>query len=148
MLGPLYAIQAVVPRMREAKGGLIINVSSLVSKLTIPTIGGYRATKLALNALTDNARIELARDNIRVLSVYPGTTATDFFRNTLNTDDPTGRPMGPIQPDTPERVGQRIVAAARTEPREMFMNRRGRAIATVVGLIPSLFERAIARRVM
>src|SRR5690242_9258669 len=72
VLGPLCAMQAVAPHLRKPGGGLIINVSSMVTKLTIPTIGGYRATKMALNAISDNARIELARDNIRVITVYPG----------------------------------------------------------------------------
>lgn len=146
VLGPVYGIQAVVPHMRRSAGGLIINVSSMVSRLTIPMIGGYRATKMALNAISDNARVELSRDNIRVISVYPGSTSTNFFRNTINTTDRSGRPPGPGTPDTPELVAQRIVAAARSEPRDVYMNRRGRMFATVTMLLPGLFERVISRR--
>src|SRR6185312_5848176 len=40
VLGPLRTIQAAVPHMRGAGGGLIINVSSMVTRLTIPKIGG------------------------------------------------------------------------------------------------------------
>ena len=147
VLGPLYAIQAAVPHMRRPGGGLIINVSSMVSKLTIPTIGGYRATKMALNALSDNARIELARDNIRVITVLPGQTATDFFRNTISATDRSGRPPGRGTPDTPELVARRIVAGARSEPREVFMSRRLRAAALVGTLLPRVFERAVRRMV-
>lgn len=40
VFGPVYAIQAVVPKMRQGGGGLIINISSMVSKMHIPGLGG------------------------------------------------------------------------------------------------------------
>ncbi len=83
VFGPLYAIQAVVPKMRQGGGGLILNVSSMVSKLHIPGLGTYAATKAALNLLSETARVELAGDNIRVITVFPRTTATDFGKNSL-----------------------------------------------------------------
>ncbi len=43
--GPLLAMQAVIPHMRQQGGGSIVNVSSNVSKMAIPTIGAYAATK-------------------------------------------------------------------------------------------------------
>jgi NAD(P)-dependent dehydrogenase (short-subunit alcohol dehydrogenase family) len=146
VLGPLYAMQAVAPHLRKPGGGLIINVSSMVTKLTIPTIGGYRATKMALDAISDNARIELARDNIRVITIYPGQTSSNFFRNTINAADRSGRPPGTRRPDTPEHVARRIVEGARQEPREVFMNPGMRAAAVVGTLLPRLFEWAIGRR--
>lgn len=145
VLGPLHAMQEVIPHMRASGGGLIINVSSMVTKLTIPTIGGYRATKMALDALSDNARIELARDNIRVVSVHPGATSSNFFRNTVNGTDPGGRPPGPGTPDTPEHVAQRILWAVGKEPREVYMDRRSRVLATITTVFPSLFERIVTR---
>ena len=52
VFGMLYALQAVVPKMRHGGGGLIINVSSMVSRLHIPGLGGYAASKAALNTLS------------------------------------------------------------------------------------------------
>jgi NADP-dependent 3-hydroxy acid dehydrogenase YdfG len=43
--GPLLAMQAVIPHMRQQGGGSIVNISSNVSKMAIPTIGAYAATK-------------------------------------------------------------------------------------------------------
>ena len=93
VFGPLYAMQAVIPRMREAGGGVIINISSMVSKMHIPGLAGYASTKAALNMFSDSARGELERDNIRVISVFPRVTATNFFRNRLGATG-TGRPAG------------------------------------------------------
>ena len=45
LFGPLYAMQAVVPKMKEQGGGIIINISSNVSKMALPGIGAYASTK-------------------------------------------------------------------------------------------------------
>ena len=50
------AIQAVTPVMRAVGGGLIINVSSMVSRMAITGLGAYAATKAALNMLSNTAR--------------------------------------------------------------------------------------------
>lgn len=141
VLGPLYAMQAAIPHLRKPGGGLIVNVSSMVSTLPIPTIGGYRATKTALDALSANARIELARDNIRVVTVLPGQTNTAFFTNSLGA-------RGGYQPqraDPPEHVAQRIVWGAQREPRTVYMNGGLRMAAFLAGLLPGALERVFAR---
>lgn len=143
VVGPLYAMQAAIPHLRKPGGGLIINVSSMVSKLPIPTIGGYRATKTALDALSANARIELARDHIRVITVLPGQTDTDFFKNSRGSTRRAG--YQPRRADPPELVAQRIVAGARHEPREVFMNGRLRFATLLTALAPGLMERIFAR---
>lgn len=130
LLGPLHAIQAVVPKMKEQGGGVIINISSNVSKMAIPGIGAYASTKYALNGLSLTARNELAADNIRVVLFYPGQTATDFGKNALRDESlghdwrPGGnRPMP--QPDSAEDVGRKILEAAISEPAEMGMPMQG-----------------------
>ena len=91
LFGVLYAMQAVIPIMRAQGDGLIINISSNVSKMAIPNIGAYASTKYALNGLTLTARAELAADNIRVSLMHPGLTATGFGGNAL-VSHPEGRP--------------------------------------------------------
>ncbi len=122
IFGPLYMIQAVVPRMRARGGGLIVDVSSMVTRMTIPGIGAYTATKQALNALSDAARVELEPDNIRVVSVFPGRTATAFGQNALG--DPTARPQGRpgAPPDSAEKVAGKTLEAIRDEPPEKYMD--------------------------
>lgn len=125
MLGPLHAMQAVVPKMKEQGGGVIINISSTVSKMAIPGIGTYASTKYALNGLTLTARNELAADNIRVVLFHPGQTATDFGKNAVfeenmrNWHPANDQPMPP--PDTAEDVARKILEAAINEPIEMQM---------------------------
>ncbi len=130
LLGPLHAIQAVVPKMKEQGGGVIINISSNVSKMAIPEIGAYASTKYALNGLTLTARNELAADNIRVVLFHPGRTDTDFGKNAIREESlgkgwrPGGdRPM--TKPDSAEDVGRKILEAAINEPAETGMPMQG-----------------------
>jgi len=128
VFGVVAAIQAVVPVMRQNQGGVIVNVSSRVSKMHIPGLGTYAATKSALNMLSDTARVELAGDNIRVITVFPRMTATDFGKNSLGDErmrqqqraagPQTGAPP-PV--DSADHVARRILLALETEPEEQYM---------------------------
>jgi short-subunit dehydrogenase len=126
MFGPVYAIQASVPKMRQNGGGIIINVSSMVSKMHIPGLGGYASTKAALNMLSDTARGELAPDNIRVITMYPRMTATDFGRNSLGNRQMRQQQRGNAAPnmviDSAEDVAEKILEAIQKEPAEQFMD--------------------------
>ena len=126
--GPVVAIQAVVPKMRAGGGGLIINVSSMVSKMRLPGLGAYAATKAALNMLSDTARVELAEEQIRVITVYPRMTATDFGKHSLGDQrmrqgQRAHAPGGAHVVDRAEDVARRILSAALTEPDEQYMDR-------------------------
>jgi short-subunit dehydrogenase len=79
LVAPLAAMQAVIPIMRRQGGGAIVNVSSGTSRIVIPGVGAYSATKSALNMVSQVARAELAVDGISVSVVYPNVTTTEFF---------------------------------------------------------------------
>lgn len=70
--------KAVVPYMKENKGGVILNTSSMVSIYGQPSGVGYPASKFAVNGLTKSLSRELAPFNIRVNAVAPGITNTDM----------------------------------------------------------------------
>ena len=111
--------------MRAHGGGIIINVSSMVSKMNLYGLAGYACTKSALNTISDTARDELAQDNIRVISIFPRMTATDFQQHSLGNRDLRRRqrsnPNVPVDP--PEHVAERILAAAINEPEEQYVDR-------------------------
>ncbi len=125
LFGPFYGMQAVVPHMREHGGGLIINISSTATLQLYPSVGAYTSTKHALNSLSAAERLELAPDNIRVITVYPDYTASDFTRNALVFGSrPVAGSTGQGEPptgDSPEKVAQKILEAASDEPAEKYM---------------------------
>ncbi len=123
LIGPVTAMQAVIPIMRRQRAGAIVNVSSGTSLMHLPGMSPYAAVKRALNALTLTARAELKRDGIAVSVVYPYMTLTDFEANTLKDGEfPTG-PEGPRDippPDPAEHVAQRILEGIESGTAEVF----------------------------
>jgi len=138
-VGPLNCIQAALPHM--GRGGRIINVSSVIGKRSIPKVGGYCATKFALNALSDALRVEIADRGITVTSVYPGTTRTAFRENSRRTgNEKRGwRPRGV----TPEKVAEKIADAAEKSPREVYVTLPDRLYIMGTALLPGLTDRAL-----
>jgi NAD(P)-dependent dehydrogenase (short-subunit alcohol dehydrogenase family) len=121
----LRLMQCVIPAMRQQGGGVILNISSGLSKRIVPGVGPYASTKYALNALSLTAREELAADNIRVGIVIPGRTInTKFGENTFaSMMRPQGGPGagGPaMRVDTPEEVAEKIVKAFQSEAAETY----------------------------
>ena len=76
--GALSGMQAVIPVMRQEGGGTIINISSVAGHIPLPFHGAYSASKFALNAIGNAARVELKKDGIHVLTVCPGYVRTAF----------------------------------------------------------------------
>lgn len=69
-------MKAVLPAMRRAKGGSIINISSILGLAAREDILPYVSTKFAIRGMTKTAALEFAKDNIRVNSVHPGSIRT------------------------------------------------------------------------
>jgi NAD(P)-dependent dehydrogenase (short-subunit alcohol dehydrogenase family) len=140
VLGPLNCIQAVLPHM--GRGGRVVNVSSVVGKRAIPKVGGYCATKSALNALSDALRVEIADRGIEVTTVYPGTTRTAFRDNSRRTkDEKRGwRPRGV----PPEKVAGKIADAAEGGPRDVYVTLPDRLwVVASTSLLPGLADRVL-----
>ncbi len=139
VIGAMNCIQATLPLM--GPGAAIINVSSVVGLRAIPMVGGYSASKFALNALSDAMRVELASRDISVTTVYPGTTQTSFRDNSRRTSDekrgwrPSGVP--------PEKVAGKIVRAAEKGARDVFVSFHDRVFIAAVSHFPGLTDRIL-----
>lgn len=77
--GAIRVMQSVLPLMRKAGTGLIINTSSLVGRITGPFFGTYAATKHALEAYSQGLRYELSPFGIDVVLVEPGPFGTGLL---------------------------------------------------------------------
>lgn len=73
---PLGLTATVLPTMRTAGSGLIVNVTSTIQAVPLPLLGYYAASKAALAQATRSLRLELADTPISVLEVVPGATDT------------------------------------------------------------------------
>jgi NAD(P)-dependent dehydrogenase (short-subunit alcohol dehydrogenase family) len=95
LMGTLHTMQAVLPSMRAAGAGSIVNIASLAGRRGMPPLGAYCATKFAVVGLTEALRVELYGSGIRLSLVMPGVIDTPMVREPspqpTATDDPSGR---------------------------------------------------------
>ncbi|MFD0439949.1 SDR family NAD(P)-dependent oxidoreductase [Streptomyces chartreusis] len=76
--GVLKVSQAVLPAMRRQGAGHIVQISSVGGVGAFPTLGGYHASKWALEGLSESLAAEVAPAGIKVTLVEPGAFATDW----------------------------------------------------------------------
>jgi len=142
--GAMRMTEAVLSGMRERKDGLIINVSSIVGRRSMPGISIYCASKFALNAFSESIRVELRPDNIRVVSFYPGVTSTNFGDNLLT--GPTAvEGKGRAKVTSAEDVARAIVKAARKEPRDAYATLFDRIFVWAARLTPGLLDKMLGK---
>ena len=87
--GQVHLTNLVLPIMRKQKEGQIINVSSVASVMSTPTMGFYAATKSAMDKITEVLAQEVAPYNIIVNSLVPGAVKSGFGKNIIEAKSAT-----------------------------------------------------------
>jgi short-subunit dehydrogenase len=129
VLGPIVAMQAVIPLMRAQGGGSIVNVNSGTAFMTVPQYSVYSASKRALLGFSLTARTELEKDRIVVSEVYPFITATNFGKNRAGGPAGGGPSANYAEGDKPEFVAGLILQAIEEGQAQYFANDRLRKMA-------------------
>ncbi|WP_309891249.1 SDR family oxidoreductase [Archangium sp.] len=138
--------QAALPLLRKrAPGSQVVNVSSVLGHRGLPLLGGYGASKAAVNLLTESLRAELAAEGISVLLVSPGLTETEFRDARLNAEGWKQEAI-PLDAMSAEAVASAMVRASRRKRRETVLTLPGRVMVLANRLVPGLFDR-VARRI-
>src|SRR6266513_371785 len=142
---PFELIYQVVPEMRIWGGGRIVNVSSIGGKVAVPHMASYSASKFALTGFSDAVRSELARDNIHVTTVAPGTMRTGSHVNAKfkgrHADEfawfaaSAGAPLISMSAD---RAARKILAACRRGQPSLTLTFAARAAILGNALCPNL----------
>ncbi len=141
----VHAVRAAAPLMARQGGGHIINVASVVSRRGLPYMAVYAATKWALAGLTESVRVELAAENIRFTTVYPGAIDTDMPRNLDRSRLPASYPNHGRSRVPPERVAQAIARAVRRQPLEVYVPAWLRYAAWGCAIFPALMDHYLRR---
>ena len=106
---PLELTRGLLPLLKRNQGQIVFLNSSVVARRGV---GLYAASKHALRALADSLRAEVNADGVRVLSVYPGRTASAMQEAILRAE---GRDYDSARLLRPEDVAQSILGALRLE---------------------------------
>jgi NAD(P)-dependent dehydrogenase (short-subunit alcohol dehydrogenase family) len=83
LFGLIRVTQQVIPIMRGAGEGLIVNVSSIIGRMALPYASSYIATKFAVEGLSESMRYELEPFHIRVKMIEPGSISTEFGKGSM-----------------------------------------------------------------
>ena len=164
--GAVDLIQRVLPGMRSAGRGRIVNVSSLAGEFAAPLGGWYHASKFALEAISDSLRGEVSQFGIDVTIVQPGYVATDWHEaamSHLNRASGSG-PYAPMvhamttylagdqvarQTSSVRAVADTVIKAALTgKPRTRYRVGPGASLAVAMAtLLPDrIFDRLISNQ--
>jgi NAD(P)-dependent dehydrogenase (short-subunit alcohol dehydrogenase family) len=114
--GTLEMIRAFAPSLRLS-GGAIVNVSSILARVSLPSMASLCASKAAALRMTEGVRAELAPYGVRVLAILPGAIDTDMSR------DFPGPKLAPAE------VVEAALAALRGGGEEVYLGAMAQQIA-------------------
>lgn len=139
LFGLARLCQLVLPSMRGAGSGTIVNISSMGGRIWTPIGGWYHATKHALEVLSDALRVETRPFGIRVVVVQPGIIASEWSGIAAQTLDaasqasvyrPMTEPMARVLTDYRNASSPEVVAKAVSKAVNSRNPRRRYAIPT------------------
>lgn len=159
LFGLVEVTRAVLPAMRQAAGGTIVNVSSIGGRIGLPLGSAYHSSKFAVEGLSESLRFELEPLNIRVKLVEPGGIRTDFVNRGLRwsehpayraTAEPMRRVMDMV--DTyapgPEPVARVIVRAASDRSHRLRYTAKPGPFLAMNKLLPDRIWRATINAIL
>lgn len=110
VFGLVRMTQLVLPGMRRAGRGRIVNISSMGGRFSPPGGAFYHATKHAVEAISDSLRLEVAPFGVEVVVVQPGPTITEFAGtavDTMHTDATPGDPYAGFRAELADMYANR-----------------------------------------
>lgn len=147
ILGVLYPTQAALPYIKETKGSIIFT-GSIAGFMGLPEFSAYSASKMALTALTQSLRIELANTEVHIGLIYVGFAENDAEKTFLNS-------KGEVE-KMPIREGFKRMPLETVAHQfiDVIKKRKNRKILSGIGLgtsfmhrfFPALFEKLMTRR--
>jgi serine 3-dehydrogenase len=121
--GLLYITRAVLPLMVERDSGHVINIGSIAGRWVYPKGAVYNATKYGVRALTDAMNLDLLGTKIRVSSVDPGLTETEFSEVRFDGDsDRAATVYAGTKPLSPDDVADAVLYVANTPEHVDILN--------------------------
>lgn len=112
LTGAFVMAQAVIPHLRAAGGGVVLNIASQLGHVTAPGQGAYSASKAALHSLTRSIAIDHAADRVRAVSLSPGAVMTSRLTSRHGSEAAVNAAVAGLHPIGRIGTPQDIAAAA------------------------------------
>lgn len=151
LYGPLYTMLAARPHMRQRGEGRIVNIASIGGKIAVPHLVPYCTSKFALAGLSNGMRAELAQDNIKITTVFPGLMRTGSHYNALFKGQHEREftwfsiiDALPFTSVSAEHAAREIVEACRRGDPELVISVQAKVLARVAPLLPNVAAHAMA----
>ena len=133
LFGTLALVKAFIPVLeRAAAGATIVNVLSLSALVSVPSMGGYSASKAASYSVTQSLRAELRHRRIAVLAALAGPVDTDMVRALK------------LPKANPAEVAAALLAGVERGDEEIFPDPMAQQMGPLWHKSPKEFERAFA----
>jgi NAD(P)-dependent dehydrogenase (short-subunit alcohol dehydrogenase family) len=143
LFGYVDGARAALAQFRQQGHGIVVNVSSILGKLTAPSMTPYVASKFAIQGFSEVLRTELRRTpGIEICNVLPAGVNTALYRQCANFSGRLIRPLYPLQ--SPKAVARTVLRTIRHPRRERRVGKAGRLQLLSHHLSPSLYERTMA----
>ncbi len=142
--GTVYCTKYALPHIIKQKGS-IVAISSIAGFTPLPARTGYSASKSAIHGFLNTLRLELKKDDVHIMIVAPGFTASNI-RNTALTAD------GSIQRETPrdeskmmtaEDVAHRIFKGLKNRKRQLIFTTQGKLTVFLYKFFPNFVDKLI-----
>jgi NADP-dependent 3-hydroxy acid dehydrogenase YdfG len=123
VIGLAELTRQVIPTMKSQRSGFILNMSSYVSRISVPPLTVYASTKYAVEGLTDGLRRALIPWGITVIRIHPSSVSgTEFNQRVVRSGTVKYRAI-PVGRISRERLARQIVALIEKPRRALFISR-------------------------
>jgi NADP-dependent 3-hydroxy acid dehydrogenase YdfG len=141
IIGLAELTRQVIPAMKAQRSGFILNMSSYVSRISVPPMTVYASTKYAVEGLTDGLRRALAPWGITVIRIHPSSVAgTEFNQHVVRPGMVKYKPV-PIGRISRERLARHVVGLIEKPRRALFISRLYDVAVVLNKVFPELVDR-------
>jgi len=141
---PVALVKQALPKMKNQKSAMIVNISSGVAKRAIPYEAPYCAAKAALEAFTESLRIEVASEGIGVLSFSPGPISSGFHAARAHYGK-TRLVSPPFRGKEAVQIAQTLIHAIQQRKKRVTLGGRAKFAQHLNYWFPNLTDRLVAR---
>ena len=140
VIGLAELTRQVIPTMKAQRSGFILNMSSYVSRISVPPLTVYASTKYAIEGLTDGLRRALMPWGITVIRIHPSSVSgTEFNQRVYRGGTVKYRPV-PIGRISRERLARHIVELVEKPRRALFISRIYEVPVMLNKLLPEVVD--------